>query len=377
MGFWLPRPGNARGEGRGRTEGRGAAWGGGLPFHLLLLLFAWPGMEGASPAPPAPLRNKPNCSPLWAAPSGAGTGCPARPGGALKACGCHSRPPGWKAAMRYATAGDGAAANRRGSARRAVRHPPSRLGDPPPAPCGEAKVRAPGYRPHSIAAAHGTGHPRNCHRQGTPSPDFFPFQRGRFYAFTKIVSQITELLSCFTIPHLRLQQGAGREKKPWGGGGKRVLFLCPDPAPSQCQRAVLDEIRNQGQGPSPGPRRSHSAQAKVQGRLPGTRPTHTLLITSGKRNELGPKLRSYLGGGGPPGMGQEVLEGPLSEVLRGGGDGVAARGATGSVSASRRSDTQRRLPVLPSLAREEGCARFRSRAWGGCGCCGWQGAGKD
>lgn len=30
------------------------AWGGGLPFHLLLILFAWPRMEGASPPLPPP-----------------------------------------------------------------------------------------------------------------------------------------------------------------------------------------------------------------------------------------------------------------------------------------------------------------------------------
>lgn len=39
--------------------------------------------------------------------------------------------------------------------------------------------------------------------------------------------------------------------------------------------------------------------------------------------------------------------------------GVAVRGAIMSVSASMRSDTQQRLPALPSLAREEGCAQFR------------------
>lgn len=71
-----------------------------------------------------------------------------------------------------------------------------------------------------------------------------------------------------------------------------------------------------------------------------------------------------------------MLQGSFSQVLLG-ENGVAARGAIRSVSASMRSDTRQRLPVLPSLAREDGCTRFPGSAWGGCGCCGWQGVGKN
>lgn len=45
------------------------------------------------------------------------------------------------------------------------------------------------------------------------------------------------------------------------------------------------------------------------------------------------------------------------------------------MSASMRSDTQQRLPALPSLAREDGCTAPRL-SLGGLGDCGWQGPGK-
>lgn len=50
-GLWLPRPGNARGGGRGRSDRRAAAWGGGLPpaSHPL----SWPRWESQPHRGPA------------------------------------------------------------------------------------------------------------------------------------------------------------------------------------------------------------------------------------------------------------------------------------------------------------------------------------
>lgn len=113
-----------------------------------------------------------------------------------------------------------------------------------------------------MAAAQKTHHLRSNHHW-RPQLRISSFSRAEAFKLSpKTVSTTTQLVSCFIISHLKLQQEAGQEKKSWGGGGKRVLFLRLAPAPSQCQRAVLDEIRNLGQGPSPGPR-SHRAQAKL------------------------------------------------------------------------------------------------------------------
>lgn len=55
--------------------------------------------------------------------------------------------------------------------------------------------------------------------------------------------------------------------------------------------------------------------------------------------------------------------GTFSKFLLG-ENGVAVRGAIRSVSASMRSDTQQRLPVLPGLAREDGCTGSEARPGG-------------
>lgn len=144
-----------------------------------------------------------------------------------------------------------------------------------------------------------------------------------------------------------------KEKQLEVGRG-RELFLCLAPAPRGCQKAVLSELRTQGQGPSPGPRRSHSAQAKVQGQLPGTLPSHTLLITHRKRKtgqgqSWDPPLEAGSGGCWQ----LPKLQGPFSKVLLGGRWGGGKRSPQVCVSRMR-SDTWWRLLVLPSFAREGG-----------------------
>lgn len=227
----------------------------------------------------------------------------------------------------------GAAANRRGSACRACQTLPlPALGDPLPRLVKE-RSQLPSSRSQSTVTGQKTDHPRNYHRRaggggGGPSSGFLPFPNSEDFKLSQKVSPRSPSRSTASLA-LILGSGQGLDKKkkknknnPWGGGGKRVLFLCPDPAPSQRQGAVLDEIRNQGQGPSPGPRWSHSARAKVQGRFPGTCPTHTLLITNGKRNQLGPKLRSRPGRGGPPGTRRRFFGAPLASPAGGNrGDG--------------------------------------------------------
>lgn len=73
MGFWLPRPGNARGEGRERTEGREQS--GEEGSHSICSWFSLPGPEwkepahaGGFPTPTAPLCKNPNCSPTLGSP---------------------------------------------------------------------------------------------------------------------------------------------------------------------------------------------------------------------------------------------------------------------------------------------------------------------
>lgn len=138
-------------------------------------------------------------------------------------------------------------------------------------------------------------------------------------------------------------------------GGKR-LFSVLFQSPTGARKALLNELRNQDQGPSPGPRRSHRAQAKVQGQLPGILPSNILLTTNRKRKagqgqSWDPPLE--VGSGGCWQL--PNLQGSFSKVLLGGGGkwGGGKRSPQVCVS-SMRSDTWWRLPVLPGFAREGG-----------------------
>lgn len=166
-----------------------------------------------------------------------------------------------------------------------------------PLPRGPAKAPASCYRPekHSLGPRAGPGAPQGCFpastcRSADPEP------------------------GCPAI--LGSSKRLDREKKAsLGGGGRRVLFRRCAPAPGRCQ-TVLDEIRKQGQGPSPGPSGSHCAQDKVQGRFPAPWPTHTLLMTREREARWG-QWGSWVGVGPswgsmgwwqaePSGLGQQV-----------------------------------------------------------------------
>lgn len=157
----------------------------------------------------------------------------------------------------------GAAANRRGSASGACQTLSCLLEDPLPGPRGVKErsssqlwiskqgccpqhgspkkllSRGPLLRISSLSQSENFMLPKNC-LQNNPAGLLLPYPSS-----------------------LAPARGRTREKKKTlGWGREEVLFLCRDPAPSQCQRAVLDESRNQGQGPSPGPRRATALRPK-------------------------------------------------------------------------------------------------------------------
>lgn len=168
-----------------------------------------------------------------------------------------------------------------------------------------------------VAAAQKAHHLRSDDPWGPLLRASFLSRAEAFKLSPKTVSTITQLVSCFLISHVKLQQEAGQEKKSWGGGGKRVLFLSLAPAPSQRQRAVLDEIRHLGQGPSPGPR-SHRAQAKVCPRPVNSDLSHPNLADLQMERETSWGHRSGMiwEVGGPPGTCQ-CFRAPSARFRRG------------------------------------------------------------
>lgn len=263
----MPRPGSARGVEEGWERAA-------LPqlssFPLANVVRA------TQPGPFAPLPHHPGQHPqgLGARRLGQVAECPS---GAEAGVYC-SLPPGCNAQRRYCHCSR-LAANRRGSLPVGPSHSLPPLRRPSPL-LGKERAQLPARDLKARLL------PRQLITAGDPFllSAFSLSRSADFQLSPKTTCKITQLVPCFPIPLGSSKRLDKKKKKSWGGGGKRVLFLCLAPAPSQCQAAVLDEIRNQGQGPSPGPRRSHRAQAKVQSQLTVTCPTHTLLITKGKRN---------------------------------------------------------------------------------------------
>lgn len=98
----------------------------------------------------------------------------------------------------------GAAANRRGSASGARQTLSCLLEDPLPGPC-DVKERSQLPAMDLKAGLLPTARITQETYRGDPFSGFLPFHNLRILCFQKIVSKTTQLVSCFLIPHLRLQ----------------------------------------------------------------------------------------------------------------------------------------------------------------------------